>query len=159
MAASAGIRGFTLIELMVVIAIIGMMSSVVLASLNSARAKGRDAAIKSAVKQYAVLMELNHSTYGTYAQLQAGWDYTPANCNDSFSGSFAAKAREICVNIVGNNSGAGFHTGNNVSYATHFSVMARLASQATYVCVGGRGGYSDTETGDNWLDAGCFANP
>ncbi len=46
-------RGFTLIELLVVIAIIGLLASVVLASLNTARQKGRDARRLSDLKEIA----------------------------------------------------------------------------------------------------------
>lgn len=63
-------RGFTLIELLVVIAIIGILSSVVLASLNTARAKGADAAVKSNLNNIRAQAELYYDTNsGSYATL------------------------------------------------------------------------------------------
>lgn len=59
--------GFTLIELLVVVAIIGILASVVLASLNSARAKGTDAAIKSAVSNARAQAELYYDSGQSYA--------------------------------------------------------------------------------------------
>lgn len=65
-------RGFTLIELLVVIAIIGILASVVLASLNSARAKGADAAIKSTVNNARAQAEMYaDSNSGTYTTVCA----------------------------------------------------------------------------------------
>lgn len=61
--------GFTLIELLVVIAIIGILSSVVLASLNTARAKGADAAIKGALSGARAQAELFYSNGNTYASV------------------------------------------------------------------------------------------
>lgn len=58
--------GFTLIELLVVIAIIGILASIVLASLSSARAKGRDARRVADLKQLQVAMELYYSSNGHY---------------------------------------------------------------------------------------------
>jgi prepilin-type N-terminal cleavage/methylation domain-containing protein len=43
--------GFTLIELMVVIAVIGLLSAIVFSSLNTARTKGTDASNKMALQQ------------------------------------------------------------------------------------------------------------
>ena len=60
-------QGFTLIELLVVIAIIGILSSVVLASLNTARAKGADAAVKSNLNNMRAQAELFYDTGQTYA--------------------------------------------------------------------------------------------
>jgi prepilin-type N-terminal cleavage/methylation domain-containing protein len=61
--------GFTLIELLVVIAVIGILAAVVMASLNTSRAKGNDASIKSdlvTVRSQAELYNNSNSTFGTF---------------------------------------------------------------------------------------------
>lgn len=69
--------GFTLIELLVVIAIIGLLASVVLASLNSARTKGRDARRLADLKEIATQIEVS----------------TPSSPGTVFTGCTAARAR------------------------------------------------------------------
>ena len=59
-------KGFTLIELMVVIAIIGLLASVVIASLNSARVKARDTRRISDLEQIRNALELYYNTNGNY---------------------------------------------------------------------------------------------
>lgn len=61
-----GERGFTLIELLVVIAVIGVLASVILSSLNTTRAKARDAQRISDMRQIQTAMSLYYNQNGTY---------------------------------------------------------------------------------------------
>lgn len=60
-------RGFTLIELLVVVAIIAILAVIVIISLNSAKFKGEDAAVKSnlhsVINQAELFFILNNNSY------------------------------------------------------------------------------------------------
>jgi len=67
-------KGFTLIELLVVVAIIGLLASVILASLNTARAKGRDAKRLSDLEQIRTALAMYYIDHnGTYPSTGGSW--------------------------------------------------------------------------------------
>lgn len=161
-------KAFTLIELLIVIAIIGVLASIVLVSLNSARNKSRDAAIRAEVRILTTLFHQQFADTGSYTSLQSGWDDNEASCNNSFgSSAYAAAARAVCVSVINNYTGGAvnvFHTGVNpatFSSNTDFSIMARL-NTGNYFCMGSSGrtyeGPGNPGTG-SWTGAGCWSNP
>ena len=60
------ISGFTLVELLVVITILGILATIGLVAFASSQARGRDAERKSDLKQIATGLELFYSDYGIY---------------------------------------------------------------------------------------------
>ena len=68
-------RGFTLIELMVVVGIAGLILAVVLTSANTARKRARDAERISNFAEIKKALELYYSDYQEYPPV-SGWVYS-----------------------------------------------------------------------------------
>ncbi len=138
--------GFTLIELLVVISIIGLLSSVVLASLNSARQKARDAAVVLSVKELSKLLALEYSDNNNYNNLQrCQWVPISGGCDSAFIGAYASQAIAMCKTIIKNapqiwgTPGYSFLLCNPLDNGQKFSVMATLSDIPYFFCAGSSG--------------------
>jgi general secretion pathway protein G len=116
-----GTKGFTFIELLVVIAIIAILSTVVMAGLNSARAKGRDARRLSDIKQMQAALELyfdSCSGYPTVSTTLSTGDNTGCTAGNTKFGSF--------MNPIPTNPGPGgaaySYTSDRSTYSMGFSL-------------------------------------
>jgi prepilin-type N-terminal cleavage/methylation domain-containing protein len=154
-------KGFTLIELLVVVAIISLLSAIVFASLNSARAKAKDAAIKEEVSQFANLMTLNYSDYGDYCNLSRSvWVNLDGTCSSLFTtGTYATQAQQICSNIVSNAAELGWgapgayklYSGTGLGCATTYSIMVPLNNGKIF-CSGSSGAKGAYAAYSNYAD-------
>lgn len=70
--------GFTLIEILVVVAIIGLLSAIILPSLNRARASSRDTQRKMEFNQIVKAMTFYYDKHGHYPPNNTGGDLTYA---------------------------------------------------------------------------------
>lgn len=131
-------KGFTLIELLVVIAIIGILASVVLASLNSARAKGADAAIKSSLNNARAQAELYYD-----------------NTSSSYAGLCTADATILNIQN-GVNSAGGTFACTPTPTATAYKLWSPLRTSATtWYCVDSTGRATTTITNPTATAAAC----
>ena len=100
-------KGFTLIELLVVISIIGLLSTIVLASLNTARSKARDSYRIQSLVQLSTALELYYTDTGSYPV--GGWyascwvagNWIPISGNYNWSTGYINKQprdpQEYCI--------------------------------------------------------------
>jgi general secretion pathway protein G len=66
-------KGFTLIEMLVVISIIGILATLVAANLNSARSRARDAQRKSDIKNIATALRIYYNDNSSYPANDASY--------------------------------------------------------------------------------------
>lgn len=65
-------KGFTLIELLVVISLIGILATLVIANMNSARERARDAQRKSDLRNIQTALRLYYNDNSAYPQSSSG---------------------------------------------------------------------------------------
>ncbi len=65
--------GFSLIDLMVVVAIIGFLTAIGMTVYADVQAKGRDAKRKADIDSLAKVLEIHRTDSGGYSTLQATW--------------------------------------------------------------------------------------
>ena len=60
-------KGFTVVELLIVISVIGILTTIILTALGSARAKSKEAAIQSSLSSMISQIELSYDTTNNYS--------------------------------------------------------------------------------------------
>ncbi len=88
------ISGFTLLELLIVIAVIGLLASAVMVQFPNATKKARDVQRLQDMHQILLALRLYYSTYGRYPSISPdsccdGWDEGPCG-NNPFIGALVS---------------------------------------------------------------------
>jgi len=99
-------KGFTIIELLVVISVISLVASVIMTTLSTARAKGRDARRIADLRQIVNALNLYYQNNGVYPPVTApigpgGWETSLGNFLPSLvAGQFISSKPADPINQV-----------------------------------------------------------
>ena len=126
-------RGFTLIEMMVVIAVIGVLAATIIPSIQDVTMKARDARRKADLNNIQLALERFYEDNGYYPPSNCGWD-----CNEyRYSTNGPAWIPEIVPYLRGgsiprdpiNNAAAPWSTGN---YSYTYGNVGRTTYSPSY---------------------------
>jgi prepilin-type N-terminal cleavage/methylation domain-containing protein len=167
-------RAFTLIELLIVIAIIGILAGVILVSTNSSRKNATDAAIitsaNSIMKAIQVEAADDPTKFNNYHLSWINVSGVGLACTDLPSTSMVA----ACDNIITKIGSTGF-TGATayklyigLGNKPKFTIMVALPGAQAFYCIGSNGGTSKITTlnasgcgggANGWKCSGCTDDP
>lgn len=146
-------QGFTLIEMLVVVAIIGILSSVILTALGPARNKAKDARIIEEVNQARAIAEAA-AVNGSYTSLQA---VRPDNISSITDPNLQALASDIAA------QGGGLYIEKSLyppyAWYTVFSALnapgGPQSNETQYYCVDSSGHAVTTLTNPDGVQGSC----
>jgi len=140
-------KGFTLLELMVVIAIIGILTSIILVSISAAKNKGFDAQVESELSGVKSAASIYYGNNGNsyIGHAGAGSNQCPSTGPTPFT-MFADTNSNMATQVSYGEYPAGVSITCNAS-DTAYAVQANLSSANTYWCVDSTGA-SKQETTD-----------
>lgn len=134
--------GFTLIELLVVISIIGILSAVVLASLNTAREKSRDVRRVADIKQFQLALELYFDENSAYPATLTPLapDYLPVVSTDPDGSNYLYAA------VLSGTNCTDYHIGATLEDTAHSALDSDSdASASLNVCTGSDADFAGTD--------------
>jgi len=133
-------KAFTLIELLIVIAIIGILAGIVLVSLTGALKKGKDSRIQADLQQVRNVAGMMMSDKGNYEDL----------CDASYKLNSSSSDYGTQLNTIQSDIAAqqGTSPANISCYAssTEYCVSAGLVSKNNYYCIDSNGNALVTST-------------
>lgn len=168
-------KAFTLIELLIVIAIIGILAGVVLVSTSAGRGKAKDAAIMSTANSMMKAIQAESIATGNYSNYDKGWIIVTTPCSGLPSSSLVNACNDMIAKIgdVGVPwdtryklyIGKGKPVTDPPPPGPAFSIMVALPEAQKFYCIGSNGGSSSSTPltsegcGGSWFCSGCYADP
>jgi len=141
------VSGFTVLELLVVLAIIGILSSIVLMSVSSARNQAKDVRVRANVRSLRDLVETSHN--GSYYADITPNDTSYNNGDDHFGSAYSSGPDYQALRYIktenvnlGSDSFFSIKSRNASPYqAVSYAVYGRLITNpAKYFCLDSNGG-------------------